>query len=88
VSSDGSYNRSWFGIELEGDNRQQDLVASKQYSALVELCAWLMKWCGVRELPIIGHMDVLAGHTDCPGHFVQRLPTLRQGAYARRGQLG
>ncbi len=88
ASSDGSKNRSWFGIELEGDNRRQDLVTAPQYSAVVELCAWLMKWCGVKELPLIGHMAVLAGHTDCPGQFQQRVPTLHRDALARRAQLG
>jgi len=39
VSSDGSANRTWFGIEIEGDNRQADRVTAPQYSALVELCA-------------------------------------------------
>jgi hypothetical protein len=88
TSSDGSFNRTWFGIELEGDNRQQDLVTQQQYGGLVELCAWLMKWCGAIELPIIGHMDVLAGHTDCPGHFEDRLATLRNNVAQRRAQLG
>jgi N-acetylmuramoyl-L-alanine amidase len=87
-SRDGSANLTWFGIELEGDNRQADLVTKPQYSALVELCAWLNKWCGRRDLPIKGHMDVLAGHTDCPGHFEERLPILRQNVAARRAQLG
>jgi hypothetical protein len=87
-SHDGSANLTWFGIELEGDNRQADLVTKPQYSALVELCAWLNKWCGRRDLQIKGHMDVLAGHTDCPGHFEERLPTLRQDVATRRAQLG
>ncbi len=88
VSSDGSANRTWFGIELEGDNRQADRVTAPQYSALVELCTWLIKWRGLQVLPIIGHMDVLAGHTDCPGHFEERLPVLRQDVAARRARLG
>ena len=88
VSSDGSANRRWFGIEVEGDNRQKDLVTDQQYSALVELCAWLMKWRGVATLPIKGHMDVLAEHTDCPGLFENRLPKLRNDVAKRREQLG
>lgn len=87
-SRDGSVNRTWFGIELEGDNRQADLVTKPQYSALVELCAWLNKWCGRRDLPIDGHMEVMAGHTDCPGHFEERLPVLRQDVATRRAKLG
>jgi hypothetical protein len=30
----------------------------------------------------------LAGHTDCPGRFQQRLPALREAAARRRAQLG
>ena len=88
VSTDGSANRRWFGIEVEGDNRAKDLVTDQQYSALVELCAWLMKWRGVATLPIKGHMDVLAGHTDCPGLFENRLAKLRNDVAKRRKQLG
>ena len=88
VSSDGSANRRWFGIEVEGDNRTKDLVTDQQYSALVELCAWLMKWRGVATLPIKGHMDVKAKHTDCPGLFENRLPRLRDDVAKRRKQLG
>ncbi|HEV2839758.1 MAG TPA: peptidoglycan recognition family protein [Chthoniobacterales bacterium] len=88
VSSDGSANRTWFGIELEGDNRPSDQVTKPQYAALVELCAWLTKWAGTKVLPIKGHMDVLAGHTDCPGKFEARLPRLREDVATRRAQLG
>jgi hypothetical protein len=87
VSSDGSANATWFGIELEGDNRRSDQVTEPQYAALVELCAWLTKWAGVRLLPIKGHMDVLAGHTDCPGKFEDRVPTLREDVAARVTEL-
>jgi len=87
-STGGIANRTWFGIEMEGDNRREDLVTSQLYDALVELCAWLMKWRGVLELPIKGHMDVLAGHTDCPGKFEERLAALRNDVAARRAQLG
>ncbi len=88
ISSDGSVNLTWFGIEMEGDNRQSDQVTAMQYTALVELCAWLMKWRGVQVLPIKGHQDILAGHTDCPGLFEQRIPALINDAGARRVQLG
>jgi hypothetical protein len=87
-SSDGSANATWFGIELEGDNRQSDQVTQPQYDSLVELCAWLMKWAGVRTLPIKPHLEVLTGHTDCPGAFKNRMPALRQDAQRRRDQLG
>jgi hypothetical protein len=88
VSRDGSANRVKFGIEVEGDNRRADRVTDQQYSALVELCAWLTKWRGLQVLPIQGHMDVLAGHTDCPGLFERHLPSLRQDVATRRSQLG
>jgi N-acetyl-anhydromuramyl-L-alanine amidase AmpD len=88
VSSDGSANRTWIGIELEGDNRTEDRVTDQQYSALVELCAWLIKWRGLQTLPLKGHMDVLAGHTDCPGLFENRIAGLREDVDIRRAQLG
>jgi hypothetical protein len=88
VSADGSANRIWFGIELEGDNRQSDQVTLPQYESLVELSAWLTKWAGTMLLPIKGHMDVLADHTDCPGKFENRLPRLREEVAARRAELG
>lgn len=87
-SAGGVANTTWFGIELEGDNRQSDQVTKPQYDALVELCAWLMKWAGVQTLPIKPHLDVLAGHTDCPGKFKDRMATLRQNVATRRAQLG
>jgi hypothetical protein len=87
VSDGNVINKTWFGIELEGDNRVADQVTAPQYVALVELCAWLTKWAGVPQLPIKGHMDVLAGHTDCPGKFEQHIPTLITDVNTRRGQL-
>lgn len=86
-SSDGSANATWFGIELEGDNLQSDQVTVPQYAALVELCAWLTKWAGTRVLPIKPHLDVLAGHTDCPRKFKNRVPTLRTDVAARVAEL-
>ena len=77
-----------FGIEIEGDNREADQVTSKQYRILVVLCAWLTKWREIPSLPIIGHTEVLPGHTDCPGRFEQRLPALRQDVDTRRSELG
>ena len=43
---------------------------------------------GLQVLPIIGHMDVLAGHTDCPAQFEQCLPVLLQDLISRRAQFG
>ena len=87
-SADGSYNRTWFGIEIEGDNRASDQVTDPQYAAVVELCAWLMKWTGVPELPITPHLQVLPGHTDCPGKFADRVAQLRADVAKRRQSLG
>ena len=43
---------------------------------------------GLQVLPIIGHMDVLAGRIDCPAQFDQCLPVLLQGLISRRAQFG
>jgi hypothetical protein len=88
VSDGGVANKTWFGIEIEGDNRASDQVTEPQYAAVVELCAWLMKWTGVPELPIKPHLQVLAGHTDCPGKFADRVAQLRADVAKRRQSLG
>lgn len=88
VSDGGVANKTWFGIEIEGDNRGCDEVTEPQYAAVVELCAWLMKWTGVPELPIKPHLLVLAGHTDCPGRFADRATQLRSDVAKRRESLG
>ncbi|MDZ4290217.1 MAG: peptidoglycan recognition family protein [Prosthecobacter sp.] len=74
------FNTTYFGIELEGDNRKEYAVTAQQWDALVELCAWLCRAGGItpNKTGIVGHMDVLAGHTDCPGKMQQKLPDLRQ----------
>jgi hypothetical protein len=87
-SAHGEKNLKWFGIEIAGDNRQQYVVTQPQLDAVVELGAWLVHWAGVATLPIIGHKDALAGHTDCPGHIEDHLPEIRQAIATRAGQLG
>jgi hypothetical protein len=51
ASSDNSFNRTWFGIELEGDNREADRITPEQYASLVDLHARLMTWPDVTTLP-------------------------------------
>lgn len=73
------YNRRWFGIELEGDNRQADRVTEQQWNALIELCAWLSQNAGLTQsLPMIPHYQVQSGCTDCPGVFGGRVDDLQR----------
>lgn len=82
------YNTKWFGIELEGFYVHEYAVTELQWDALVELCAWLCFWGGIDSMRnIIGHMDVLAGHTNCPGLVEQHLAQLRAQVHDRVTQL-
>jgi N-acetyl-anhydromuramyl-L-alanine amidase AmpD len=82
------YNNKWFGIELEGYYVQEYAVTDLQWDALVELCAWLSYWGELDSIRnIIGHMDVLAGHTNCPGLVEQHLVSLRAQVHDRVTQL-
>lgn len=81
------FNETYFGIELEGDNRAAYAVTDAQWAALVELCAWLCKWGSITTKTLVGHMDVLAGHTDCPGKLQQKLPDLRKAINARLAEI-
>jgi N-acetyl-anhydromuramyl-L-alanine amidase AmpD len=82
------YNNKWFGIELEGFYVKEYAVTDQQWDALVELCAWLSFWGKIDSMrDIIGHMDVLAGHTNCPGLVEQHLVSLRSQVHDRVGQL-
>ncbi|HWM23527.1 MAG TPA: peptidoglycan recognition family protein [Chthoniobacterales bacterium] len=82
------YNTKWFGIEMEGFYVHEYAVTEQQWDALVELCAWLCFWGNIdSERNIIGHMDVLEGHTDCPGLVEQHLTSLRAQVHDRVGQL-
>lgn len=88
ASGVSEYNNKWFGIELEGYYVHEYVVTELQWDALVELCAWLSYWGKLHPLKdIIGHMDVLAGHTNCPGLVEQHLPSLRAQTRDRMGQL-
>ncbi len=82
------YNNKWFGIEMEGFYVNEYAVTDQQWNALVELCAWLSYWGKINSMKnIIGHMDVLAGHTNCPGLVEQHLVALRSQVQDRVGQL-
>lgn len=83
----GAFNRQWFGIEIEGDNREEDKVTPAQFAVLTELCAWLCFWGGVDSSKILPHFDVKEGCTDCPGKFAARVPGLREAVHNRKLEL-
>jgi hypothetical protein len=88
ASGVSEYNNKWFGIELEGFYVNEYAVTDQQWSALIELCAWLCYWGKIDSIKnIIGHMDVLAGHTNCPGLVEQHLVSLRSQVHDRGTQL-
>jgi hypothetical protein len=89
ASGVSNYNNKWFGIELEGFYVHEYAVTDQQWDALVELCAWLCHWAKNIDAmkDIIGHMDVLAGHTNCPGLVEQHLVSLRAQVHDRASQL-
>ena len=71
------HNNQWFGIELEGRNKESFAVTDEQWAALIELCAWLSSVGGFNGTNILGHLEVKVGGTDCPGKVIDRLPNLR-----------
>lgn len=78
----GHQNRTWFGIEVEGSNSDAFHVLPQQWTALVELCAWLCFWSNVDSQNIKGHKEF--SQTDCPGHIMEHLPELRQKVHDRK----
>lgn len=87
ASGSTHHNQHYFGIEIEGDNRQSDQVTQEEWDAAVELCAHLIAWSGKTQLDIIPHVIVVAGHTDCPGKFKDRVPALAAAATARAAEI-
>ncbi len=91
--ADSPHNRAnqvLFGIEVEGDNRVEvggDHVTDKQFKALIELCAWLSFWGHFDSSHIQPHLDVEAGHTDCPGLFANRIPDLIAAVHDRKVEI-
>lgn len=84
---DPTFNGQWFGIEIEGDNRNRDQVTDEQFAALVELCSWLCLWGGVDSSKILPHREVRTGCTDCPGEFANRVDELKQAVHNRKLEL-
>ena len=87
ASSVDLYNQRWFGIELEGINIDGFFVTGDQWQSLIELCAWLSFWGRFAPGNIIGHKEILPGHTQCPGRMMERLPDLRERVAERRSQI-
>ncbi len=87
ASSVDRYNESWFGIELEGINTDGFHLTDDQWESLIELCAWLSVWGGFDPANIIGHKEILAGHTECPGTVVDRLDELRREVKVRKARI-
>jgi hypothetical protein len=64
------YNRSWWGIETEGDFRfDSTKITDEQITALTALCRWLGSLIQGFDPSqhIKGHREVHPGGTDCPG---------------------
>lgn len=81
------YNRQWFGIEVEGDNRLTCQVLPGQWDALVELCAWLWTWGPFDSTQMLTHKQAkgdVSGGTDCPGHLADRMGALVQAVHDRK----
>jgi hypothetical protein len=68
------HNRQWWGIEIEGDFRQDPAqITDQQRAALTQLCAWLATLIPNFDSNqhIMGHRQVKPGNgTDCPGKLL------------------
>jgi hypothetical protein len=69
------HNRQWWGIEIEGDFRQNaEKITDQQRDAVIKLCAWL-----ATLIPNFNPSDNIKGHrqvkpgngTDCPGRLLE-----------------
>ena len=69
------HNRQWWGIEIEGDFRQDPgKLTDQQRDALTKLCAWLATLIPNFDANdnIKGHRQVKPGNgTDCPGRLLE-----------------
>lgn len=72
-------NDEWWGIEIAGDNRADDVVTPAQWQAVVDLCRWLSRMAGGR-LEIQPHDHFKS--TSCPGHIGGRIQALRDAVAA------
>jgi N-acetyl-anhydromuramyl-L-alanine amidase AmpD len=79
------HNTTWFGIELEGDNRTAFAVTDQQWASLIELCAWLSFWGEFNPANIKGHLEVSS--TDCPGKVMGHLAELRDKVASRKSAI-
>ncbi len=64
------YNRTWWGIEVAGDFRQDPThLTAQQIDALILLCSWLGGFIGgfAPDDHVKAHRQVKPGGTDCPG---------------------
>ncbi len=87
ASSVVRYNTRWFGIEIEGVNLDACHVTKQQWNSLIDLCAWLSVWGRFDAARIIGHTEVLEGHTLCPGRIMDRLEELRAEVRALKEEI-
>ena len=76
-AGDTTFNNEWFGIEIEGDFRKDFAITPQQLDAVLSLCAWLRAKGGFGADKLIGHKQIQAGHTDCPGTLTVYLDSLR-----------
>lgn len=81
----GPVNGTHFGIEIEGRYDQEYLVTEDQWSALIELCAWLSFWGDFQSSAIEPHCKYKA--TACPGKIKDILPKLRAEVRSRKLEL-
>jgi hypothetical protein len=79
-------NERWFGIEICGNNNRRYHVTQQQWSALVDLCAWLCDARGGEGLEIIGHQEVR--DTTCPGLLMEHLAELADAVRSHRHPSG
>ena len=67
------FNRSWWGVEIEGDFRQDPTqITDEQVDALQTLCRWLGSFVPGFDpgQHVRGHREVHPGATDCPGKLL------------------
>lgn len=67
-------NDRWWGVEIAGDNRANYMVTPAQWSAAVQLGAWLTR-CAGQKLEIQPHNHFKS--TTCPGKIGEHLEALR-----------
>ncbi|MGA9770530.1 MAG: peptidoglycan recognition family protein [Blastocatellia bacterium] len=84
-ANSATYNRTWFGIELEGYYVTQYAMTDQQWEALAELCAWLAFWGDFDARQVKGHRQVSS--TDCPGLVMDHLDELMRRVAVRKAEI-